>query len=102
IATALIYVYLAVSVIPIYGTIWIIAVAYLTIYLSFRSRTMNGVVLQLHPELDEAARMSGAGLLATVRRVIVPLAAPGLAAGWVWVVAHCLPVLKGELLLQGA
>ena len=49
IATALIYVYLAVSVIPIYGTIWIIAVAYLTIYLSFGSRTMNGVVLQLHP-----------------------------------------------------
>ena len=86
IATALIYVYLAVKIIPIYGTIWIIAVAYLTIYLSFGSRTMNGVVLQLHPELDEAARMSGAGLLATVRRIIVPLAAPGLAAVWIWVV----------------
>jgi iron(III) transport system permease protein len=102
IATALIYVYLAVSVIPIYGTIWIIAVAYLTIYLSFGSRTMNGVVLQLHPELDEAARMSGAGLLATVRRVIVPLTAPGLAAVWIWVFAHCLRELTAALLLQGA
>jgi iron(III) transport system permease protein len=102
IATALIYVYLAVSVIPIYGTIWIIAVAYLTIYLSFGSRTMNGVVVQLHPELDEAARMSGAGLIATVRRVLVPLAAPGLAAVWIWVFAHCLRELTAALLLQGA
>jgi iron(III) transport system permease protein len=102
IATALIYVYLAVKLVPIYGTIWIIAVAYLTIYLSFGSRTMNGVVLQLHPELDEAARMSGAGLLATVRRVILPLAAPGLAAVWIWVLAHCLRELTAALMLQGA
>ena len=102
IATALIYVYLAVKIIPIYGTIWIIAVAYLTIYLSFGSRTMNGIVLQLHSELDEAARMSGAGLFATVRRIIVPLAAPGLAAVWIWVFAHCLRELTAALMLQGA
>jgi iron(III) transport system permease protein len=102
IATALIYVYLAVKIIPIYGTIWIIAVAYLTIYLSFGSRAMNGVVLQLHSELDEAARMSGAGLIATVRRIIVPLAAPGLAAVWIWVFAHCLRELTAALMLQGA
>ncbi|MCC6779867.1 MAG: iron ABC transporter permease [Hyphomicrobiales bacterium] len=102
IATALIYVYLAVKLVPIYGTIWIIAVAYLTIYLSFGSRTMNAVVLQLHPELDEAARMSGAGLLATARRIILPLAVPGLAAVWIWVLAHCLRELTAALMLQGA
>jgi iron(III) transport system permease protein len=102
IATALIYVYLAVKIIPIYGTIWIIVVAYLTIYLSFGSRAMNAVVLQLHPELDEAARMSGAGLPQTVRRIIVPLAAPGLAAVWIWVFAHCLRELTAALMLQGA
>jgi iron(III) transport system permease protein len=102
IATALIYVYLAVGLIPIYGTIWIIAIAYLTIYLSFGSRTMNGVIVQLHPELDEAARTSGAGMLATARRIILPLAAPGLAAVWIWVFAHCLRELTAALLLQGA
>ena len=46
--------------------------------------------------------MSGAGLLATVRRVIVPLTAPGLAAVWIWVFAHCLRELTAALLLQGA
>jgi iron(III) transport system permease protein len=102
IATALIYVYLAVKIIPVYGTIWIIAIAYLTVYLSFGSRAMNGVVLQLHPELDEAARMSGAGFARTIRRIIVPLAAPGLAAVWIWVLAHCLRELTVALMLQGA
>jgi iron(III) transport system permease protein len=63
---------------------------------------MNGVVLQLHPELDEAAHMSGAGLLQTARRIIVPLAAPGLAAVWIWVFAHCLRELTAALMLQGA
>src|SRR6476659_8656480 len=92
IATALVYGYRAVKIIPIYRTI----------YLSFGSRTMKGVVLQIHPELDEAARMSGAGLLATLRRVIVPLTTPGLAAVWIWVFAHCLRELTAALLLPGA
>jgi hypothetical protein len=47
------------SFIPIDGTIWIIAIAYLTIYQSFGSRTMNSVVLQLHSELEEAMTMPG-------------------------------------------
>src|SRR5260370_40746138 len=63
---------------------------------------MNGVVLKIHPELDEAARRSGAGLLATLRRVIVPLTTPGLAAVWIWVFAHCLRELTAALMLQGA
>jgi iron(III) transport system permease protein len=37
-----------------------------------------------------------------VRRVIVPLTVPGLAAVWIWVFAHCLRELTAALLLQGA
>ena len=101
IATALIYVYLWASFIPIYGTIWIIAVAYVTIYISFGSRTMNGVMLQLHPELEEAARINGAGWLRVMRRIVVPLTLPALGAVWIWVFAHCLRELTAALLLQG-
>jgi iron(III) transport system permease protein len=46
--------------------------------------------------------MSGAGFARTIRRIIVPLAAPGLAAVWIWVLAHCLRELTAALLLQGA
>ena len=102
IATALIYVYLWVKIVPIYGTIWIIAVAYLTIFLSFGSRAMNGVVSQLHPELEEAARINGAGWLRTMRRIVVPLTLPALGAVWIWVFAHCLRELTAALMLQGA
>jgi len=102
IATALIFVYLWVKIIPIYGTIWIIAVAYLTIFLSFGSRAMNAVVSQLHPELEEAARINGAGWLRTMRRIVVPLTLPALGAVWIWVFAHCLRELTAALMLQGA
>src|SRR5690606_15705749 len=98
IATALIYVYLWVQILPIYGTIWIIAIAYLTIYLSFGSRTLNGVVLQLHPELEEAARINGAGWFRLMRRIIVPLALPALGAVWIWVFAHCVRELTAALM----
>jgi iron(III) transport system permease protein len=37
-----------------------------------------------------------------VRRIIVPLTAPGLAAVWIWVFAHCLRELTAALMLQGA
>ena len=101
IATALIYVYLAVRLVPVYGTIWIIVIAYVTTYLSFGSRTLNGVVVQFHPDLEEAAQISGAGWARTMRRIVVPLALPALGAVWVWVFAHCLRELTAALMLQG-
>ena len=102
IATALIFVYLWVKIIPIYGTIWIIVVAYLTIFLSFGSRAMNGVVSQLHPELEEAARINGAGWAADHAPDRRAAYVPALGAVWIWVFAHCLRELTAALMLQGA
>jgi iron(III) transport system permease protein len=101
IATALILVYLSLPVLPIYGTVWIIAVAYVTLYLSFGSRTTNGAMAQLSGELEEAARVSGAGWGRTLRRILVPLLTPALGSVWLWVFAHCLRELSSALLLQG-
>ena len=55
--------------IGVYGTIWIIAIAHLTVYLSYASRATNAALTQLHPEMEEAARMAGAGPFATIRRI---------------------------------
>jgi iron(III) transport system permease protein len=102
IGVALVYVYLTFgAVIPIYGTIWIIAIAYVTQYLPFGSRTTQGVMLQLHPELEEAALASGAGTLRVLRRITLPLVWPALAAVWIWVAAHSLRELSSALMLQG-
>ncbi len=101
IGVALIYVYLALgSAVPIYGTIWIIAVAYTTQYLPFGTRLTNGTMIQLHPELEEAGRTSGAGEWRVLRRITLPLVVPALTAVWVWVMAHALRELSSALLLQ--
>jgi iron(III) transport system permease protein len=101
IGMALIYVYLTLSFVPVYGTPWILVIAYTTVYLSFTSRTTNGVLIQLHRELEEAARVSGASTLVTLRRIIVPLILPALLGAWIWVVAHVMRELSAALLLQG-
>ena len=101
IGTALIYVYLLVRVAPVYGSIWIIAIAHITVYLSFASRTLNAALAQLHAELEEAARMSGAGRMAAISRIVVPLALPALGAVWLWVFAHSARELSSALMLQG-
>ena len=101
ISIALIYVYLTVRVAPVYGSIWIIVIAYVTNYLSFGSRATHGVMHQLHDDLEDAARTSGAGWARTMARVVVPLAGPAIVAIWVWVLAHCLRELTAALMLQG-
>ena len=101
IGVALIYVYLSLNFIDIYGSVWIIVVAYVTTYLSFGSRATHGVMAQLHQDLEDAARTSGAGWLRLMRRIIVPLAFPAVLAVWIWVLAHCMRELASALLLQG-
>jgi iron(III) transport system permease protein len=99
---ALIYVYLTLDpVIAIYGTVWILVVAYTTDYLSFGTRAAGGVMVQLHPELEEAARTSGASGFMALRRITLPLLLPAVAAIWIWVLAHAMRELSTALMLQG-
>ena len=60
------------GVIPIYGTIWLIALAHISRFLPFGTRTTNGAMIQLHRELEEAGSVSGADWL-TVFRLITLL-----------------------------
>lgn len=101
IGMALIYVYLTLSFIPIYGSAWIMVIAYVTVYLSFTSRTANATLIQLHPELEEASRTCGATQAYTLRRIVLPLMLPALVGAWIWVIAHVMRELSTALLLQG-
>ena len=98
---ALIFVYLSLDSVPVYGTIWIIVIAFVTEYLAYGSRTMGGVMVQLHPELEEAARMSGARPARVILRILAPLFMPAALAVWIWVFAHALRALSIPVMLQG-
>jgi iron(III) transport system permease protein len=92
IGLALVYLFLTVPwrLVPLYGTVWIIAVAVLTRYLPFGSRTMHAAMLQLHRDLEDAAHVGGAGWLVTFRRIVLPLLWPAVISGWVFVALHAL------------
>jgi iron(III) transport system permease protein len=81
---ALILLYVAFPV-PIYGTIWVLMIAYVTRYIPYGMRAASGSILQIHSELEEAAATSGASWWETFRRVTLPLLRPGFAAGWIYI-----------------
>ena len=70
---------------PVYGTLWIIAIAYVIRFMPFGMRYVYAGVLQLHRELEEAAAVAGASTMTTMRRIVVPLLTPALAAGWLFI-----------------
>jgi iron(III) transport system permease protein len=73
------------SPIPVYGTIWILVVAYVIGYLPYGLRYVHPGLLRIHTDLEESARASGAGWGAAFVRVVLPLLRPALVAGWTFV-----------------
>jgi iron(III) transport system permease protein len=68
---------------PIYGTLWILFIAYITRFLPYGLRTMTSTIIQIHDDLQDASSACGAGFLVTFRRVLLPLLRPGFIAGWI-------------------
>ncbi len=68
---------------PIYATIGILLIAYVTRFLPYGLRAVSSTIVQVHKELEEASRACGGGLWTTLRRILLPLMRPGLIAGWI-------------------
>ena len=68
---------------PIYGTLWILLIGYITRFLPYGLRTMTSTIVQLHDDLAQASMACGAGFLTTFRRILLPLLRPGFIAGWI-------------------
>jgi len=98
VAVALIQFWLRVPL-PIYGTLLIILLAYTGRYVPLGVRSANAAFRQIDPSLEETARITGAGWLRTFRSVTLPLARPGLFAGWLLVFVPALQELSASVLL---
>src|SRR6266542_1810656 len=81
---ALSFVYLRTSL-PIYGTLWILLIAYATRFLPYGMRYSSAAMTQTSGELEESAHVCGASWWQTFRRVLLPLASSGILAGWVYI-----------------
>jgi len=81
------------------GTLVIIIVALVTSLLPLTTRIMNGAVIQIHRELEEACYVSGARRVTAVVRVVLPLLMPAFAGGWVLAAAISMKAFSAPLLL---
>src|SRR5919106_3454392 len=68
---------------PIYGTLWILFIGYITRFLPYGLRAMTSTVVQIHDDLPQASMVCGARFMTTFRRIMLPLLRPGFIAGWI-------------------
>ena len=66
---------------PLYGTIWLVGLAYCINLLPVATRFSHTGIIQMHQELEEAASTCGAGFVTTLRTITMPIIFPYLAAG---------------------
>jgi len=88
--------------VTLYGTIWIILLAYFSAYFSVSLKPVMSAFLQLDPALEEAARLSGAGFFRRLIDIIVPLIAPAAGASVILVFLIACNELTVSALLWSA
>jgi len=97
-AVALLWSYIFLPV-PIYGTIWMLLIAYVAHYIPFGVRATTSGLAQISVELEESARIHGESWLGTMRRIVVPLLKPALTVGWILLFIEFIRSLSLSILL---
>ncbi|MBL8702849.1 MAG: iron ABC transporter permease [Alphaproteobacteria bacterium] len=87
--------------IPVYGTFWVLLIAYLTVFMPLGLRTISGVVMQLDKSLDECGQVCGASWIYRLRTITAPLLRPGLLAAWLLIFVASVRELGASILLMG-
>jgi iron(III) transport system permease protein len=100
-ASALLFLFVGIPL-PIYGTNWIVIIGLSMAYLPYGTRIMGPAYLQIHAELEEAAKISGASTIQTIMRVVFPLVRTAIWRGWLWMFIHgttatTIPVVLGSI-----
>jgi iron(III) transport system permease protein len=83
----------------LYGTIWILLVAYVARFIPLATRSANATFRQLDPSLEEAARITGARWITAIRRILLPLSRPGLFVAFLLVFIPAFGELSATILL---
>jgi iron(III) transport system permease protein len=98
IAVALLWAYIQ-PPFMLYGTLWILGIAYVTRYLPYGVRTVTASLRQVSDELENAAAICGASRFAGFRDVLFPLVRPGILAGWMLMFISMMRELSASIFL---
>ncbi|TVR58299.1 MAG: iron ABC transporter permease [Candidatus Competibacteraceae bacterium] len=83
----------------LYGTIWILLIAYLMRYMAFGLQATRATLQQIHGSLEEAALTAGASRLRALKDITLPLLRPGMIAGWVLIFISAFNELTVSVLI---
>ncbi len=85
----------------IYGTLWIMLVAYAARFIAFGVRNSQTALMQVSRELEEAARVHGASQLVTIVLIVLPLVRKSLVYTWILVFILAFPEVSASIVLRG-
>ena len=85
--------------IPIYGTLWALLLAYMALGTPVAVRVASGAYQQIATDIEECSRVHGAGWWQTLWRILVALAWPAFAVGWVLIFFGIMRELSASILL---
>jgi iron(III) transport system permease protein len=100
VGVSLLLVYIVVPL-PIYGTLWILLIAYITLHIPYSVRICVGALSQIHKELEEGAWMAGATRFTAICKIVFPLIAPSLAASALYVLLRSFREYSASIFLTG-
>ena len=83
----------------LYGTLWILLFAFLTIELPSAFQQLRASFRSIHPELEEASRILGATRLWTLARITTPLLKSGVVAAWCFIFIGVVRELSAAVML---
>jgi len=86
----------------LYGTAWILIFAFTSRFLPIAYANSDAALKNIHPELEDAARISGAGRFVTLSEVTLPLIKRGILGGWLLVLIAGLRELSTAIFLFSA
>ncbi|HLH95810.1 MAG TPA: iron ABC transporter permease [Xanthobacteraceae bacterium] len=101
-AIAVLVQFLNLRFIPIYGTVWIVTFALAVKFLPYGMRFAYSGLIAIDRQIEESARMCGAGGLRVLWRIVLPLAMPAIVATWIYVFMNAIRDLSTAILLSGA
>jgi iron(III) transport system permease protein len=100
VGAAVLFAYLMLPI-PVYNTIWIILIAYVTLYMPYGMRFMSSGLTQIHKELEEVAEVAGARTWQVFLRILLPLLAPVMLAAWIYIFVLAVRELGASVFLIG-
>lgn len=88
--------------VDVYGTAWIIILAFVGRFTAYAIRPIGASLMQVHPELEESARVAGFGWLRTLLYITLPLIRPSIVASWILLFSIFMTELSMVILLYTA